>query len=384
MIVTIVADVLGKANNGTTIAAINLMRTLMAKGHTVRCICPDSDKKGAKNYYVMPTLSFGPFQTIVDHNQVVLAKPDKMEMGRAIKGSDIVHIMMPFTLGRAAIKYCKKFGIPVSAGFHVQAENVTAHFFNLMKSQTANRLVYKDFWSHFYKHVDAIHYPTNFIRKTFEEAVGEKTNGYVISNGVNTQFKRETVEKSEEFKGKFVIVCTGRFSKEKRQKLLVKAVSKLPYKDDVRILFAGSGPREEWYKKYAKKMGVDAIFRFYSREELVHALNMSDLYVHTSEIEIEAISCLEAISAGLVPVINNSPLSATREFALSELNLFDKSDSDSLADRIDYWYKHPEEREKMSNEYLSFSGRFGFEACMDEMEKMLLEVVEQEAKKRNG
>jgi hypothetical protein len=57
-------------------------------------------------------------------------------------------------------------------------------------------------------------------------------------------------------------------------------------------------------------------------KELVKMINMSDLYVHTSEVEIEAISCLEALSCGIVPVINDSSKSATRTFALSEKNLF--------------------------------------------------------------
>lgn len=35
MIVAVICDVLGEENNGTTIAAMNLIRTLRAKGHQV-------------------------------------------------------------------------------------------------------------------------------------------------------------------------------------------------------------------------------------------------------------------------------------------------------------------------------------------------------------
>ena len=34
---------------------------------------------------------------------------------------------------------------------------------------------------------------------------------------------------------------------------------------------------------------------------------MSDLYVHAADVEIEAMSCMEAFAGGLVPVIANSP-----------------------------------------------------------------------------
>ena len=46
MIITIVCDVLGEENNGTTLAAMNLIRALRAKGHTVTILCPDAQKQG--------------------------------------------------------------------------------------------------------------------------------------------------------------------------------------------------------------------------------------------------------------------------------------------------------------------------------------------------
>ena len=46
MNVTIVCEVLGKANNGTTVAALNLIRSLKEKGHNVKVICPDADRGG--------------------------------------------------------------------------------------------------------------------------------------------------------------------------------------------------------------------------------------------------------------------------------------------------------------------------------------------------
>jgi 1,2-diacylglycerol 3-alpha-glucosyltransferase len=374
MIVTIVADVFGTANNGTTIAALNLIRTLTQKGHSVRVLCPDKDKKSQKGFYVVPTLNFGPFQPIVDHNGVVLAKPDKMTIVRALKDVDEVHIMMPFPLGRATVKVAKRLGIPVSAGFHVQAENVTAHFFNLINNKAINHLVYVEFYRHFYRYVDAIHYPTQFIRDEFERQTHHKTAGYVISNGVSSDFHSFPVERDPELKGKFVILCTGRFSKEKRQTILIKAMTYSRHKDEIQLVFAGEGPRLQQMQRCAKRYGVSPLFRFFDRSQLVKMINMSDLYVHTSQIEIEAISCLEALSCGVVPVINDSPKSATRYFALGKDNLFKLNSSKDLAERIDYWFEHPEERKKQSQDYLHYCDQFNFDRCMDRMEKMIIDV----------
>ena len=38
MRVTVICDVLGEANNGTTLAALNLIRYLREKGHTVTVV----------------------------------------------------------------------------------------------------------------------------------------------------------------------------------------------------------------------------------------------------------------------------------------------------------------------------------------------------------
>lgn len=378
MLITLIADVFGEANNGTTIAAVHLISALRKAGHEVRVVCPDKDKKNKKDFYIVDTYWVGPFQSIVDKNGVSLAKPDHKTLDEAISGSDLVYAMMPFATARKAVKMAKEKGLPVVAGFHVQAENVTAHFFNLMSSKLANKLVYKNFWKHFYKDVDAIHYPTQFIKDTFEKAVNQKTNGYVISNGISKDFHHLDVEKEGDLEGKFVILMSGRYSKEKKQVLLIKAVAKSKHKDDIQIVFAGSGPRLNQMKRCAEKNGIKPLYRFFQKEELIKYLNMSDLYVHTSEIEIEAISCLEALSCGLVPLINNSPRSATKTFALDEKCLFKLNDANDLAKKIDYWYEHKEEKEELAKKYISYCKQFDFDECMNKMVKM----VEETAKKK--
>lgn len=57
MNITIICDVLGKENNGTTIAAMNLIRFLKDKGHRVTVVCPDEEKKGLEGYVVMKSVA---------------------------------------------------------------------------------------------------------------------------------------------------------------------------------------------------------------------------------------------------------------------------------------------------------------------------------------
>ena len=49
MKIAIICDVLGKANNGTSIAAMNLIRYMQNAGHDVRVVCCDKDKENSGN-----------------------------------------------------------------------------------------------------------------------------------------------------------------------------------------------------------------------------------------------------------------------------------------------------------------------------------------------
>ena len=378
MNITMICDVLGAENNGTTIAAMNLIRSLKAKGHNLKVVCPDEDKRGQDGFYVVSKYNFGPLNSYVEKNGVSLAKPDEDILREAVTGADVVHILVPFALGHAAAEMATEMKIPVTASFHCQAENFTNHIF-LMNSDFANRTVYRFFYKQVYRMCAAVHYPTKFICDVFENEVGP-TPHYVISNGVNKMFRYRPTEKPENLMDRFVVMFTGRYSREKSHKVLIDAVAQSKYRDRIQLILAGSGPLEEKIKEYAReKLPIFPIFRFYSREELIEVLNYADLYVHPAEIEIEAISCLEAISCGLVPVIADSPRSATRYFALTEDNLFHYNDAASLAEKIDFWMENPERKERMREQYLGYAEQFDYDICMDRMEHMLISAASKEA-----
>ena len=75
-------------------------------------------------------------------------------------------------------------------------------------------------------------------------------------------------------------------------------------------------------------------------------------------------------------MIANSRRSATRYFALDERNLFRNKDANDLAEKIDYWIEHPDERAKMRQRYANFVQEHEYEHCMDRMESMLMDAAE--------
>lgn len=373
MKILVVADVLGKKNNGTTMAAYNLIESLQKRGHDVRVLCGDSDKNNVAGYFVCPKIDFGIFNKYVEKNGVAPAKADIKIIEKALEGVDLVHCMLPFSVANKTAKIANEKHIPITCGFHIQAENVTSHV-KAMKLTNLNPPIYKTFYRLLYRYADAIHYPTKFIKDDFERAVGP-TNGHVISNGVKNIFTKKVVEKPIELKDKFCILYTGRYSREKSQKLLIKAVKYSKYKDKIQLILAGDGPLRKQIENQTKKFSNKPILGIHSQDELIKLINYCDLYVHCAYAELESIACLEAISCGLVPVINNSKRSAPRYFALDKNNLFKRNNPKDLAKKIDYWIEHPFEKEKRSNEYVEFTKQFEYEHCMDRMNEMMLEAV---------
>jgi len=376
MNITIICEVFGEANNGTTIAAMNLINYLKKQGHNVKVVCPDEDKRGLDGYYILPKQDLGALiNWRIRVNDVVLAKFDKKVICEAVKDADIVHVMVPLFASRNITKYIATLGIPMTGGFHAQAENFTNQL-GLQNFHLANRWAYHWYDKNVFCRAQAIHYPTQFIRDIFEKEIGRKTNGYVISNGVNKMFKPKPSSKPEQFKDKYCILFTGRLSVEKSHIVLLEAVHKSKYNDRIQLFFAGNGRTETAIRNYSKKyLKNQPVIGFFSRDKLLEIINFCDLYCHPAEVEIEAIACLEAISCGLVPIIANSPKCATKSFAIDERSLFKVNDSSDLARKIDYFIEHPEEKAELSKKYLEESVNYDQDECMRQMEQMFLKEM---------
>lgn len=372
MIITIVADVLGEENNGTTITAKRLIKHLKERGHTVKVVSPL--KTNEEGYYTLNTRSFGPFNEYVKKNGVELAKPDEEILKKAIEGSDIVHIMLPFKTGIKALKICEELHIPVTSACHCQAENVTAHL-KMQNVKWANSFIYKRFYRKFYNRVPYVHCPSEFIARTVKEN-GFDMNLRVISNGVESAYHKKEVIRKKELENKICILTIGRLSREKRHDLLIRAIELSKYKNDIQLYIAGCGPLEKQTEKLGETLPNKPIIDFYSQSDLVDLINNADLYVHPADIEIEAIACLEAITCGVVPIISDSSRSATNAFALDEYNLFKAGDPEDLAKKIDYFIEHPEFKKALSNEYLEYSKQFQIENCITKMEEMFKEAID--------
>ncbi len=371
MKILIVIDQFDDANNGTTISAKRFAEGLINLGHEVYIV---STGEPRENKYVVKAMPLPIIVSkIIKSQGMTFAIPNKDILREAISKVDVVHFYMPFVLSYQALKIAEELNVPRTAAFHVQPENIT-YTIALGNNKKVNDKIYELFRDKFFNRFKHIHCPSQFIANELKKH-GYTAKTYVISNGVGPEFKYRKVDKKDEFKDRFVITMIGRLSNEKRQDLIFDAISKSKYSDNIQLVLAGKGPKYNKYKKLGEKLHNKPVIDFFDKEHLLELLGMTDLYIHSADAEIEAISCIEAFACGIVPIIANSPKSATPQFALDERSLFEAGNSDDLAKKIDYWIENEVERKNMEIKYSEHAENYRIEKSMKKIEGMFEDAI---------
>jgi len=396
-----VIDSLYTSNNGTSVSAQRYAAELRRRGHIVRALCGDKpkteqDKSITDGDYCTGIFRFPVFQFLCEKHDFYYANADANIIRRACEWADIVHVFTPFFLGNAAIRCCELIPRPVTAAFHVQPENITSSF-GMGKVTPINNMIYSIFRHFTYSRVRHIHVPSQFIADELaQHAYTART--HVISNGIHDAFMQagerkfrvkslESGERGgsnvESSKSVFKIMMVGRLSKEKRQDVIINAVKQSRYADRIQVVFAGRGPEHDKYVELGKDLKHQPQFIYVGRDELIENLLDTDLYIHASDMESEAISCIEAFATGLVPVIADSKVSATPQFALDKRSLFRAGDPQDLARAIDYWLDHPEEKARMEQRYAEAARQYTLRRLVERFEQMLDEEIRTARRKLN-
>ena len=372
MKILFVSDQFFDANNGVTISARRFADILRKHGHEVR---PLSVAKEGQSEYPLETYHLPVFDKIITEQGMKFAKwDDKQTIHDAVAWADLVHIYMPFELARKAVLECKAQNKPFTMAFHVQPENVSSSI-HMGEVKPVNDFIYRLFKKWNFQYATHIHCPSKMIADQLK-AHGYKAKLHVISNGIDPDFVYRKIPKTAELQPYFCILTVGRYSIEKRQDILIEATNLSKYRDKIQLILAGQGPRKEYLEKKGEILPVKPIMKFFTKPELLDIIAMSDLYVHASQAEIEAMSCMEAFAGGLVPVIADSKMSATPQFALCPESLFPVDEPKALAQRIDWWIEHESYRKQMEVQYAESAKKYSLEACVTQTEEMFQEAID--------
>lgn len=384
MKILFVIDTFDTSNNGTSISAQRYAAELRNRGHEVKILCASDEPSEDK--FLVPKFHMPIFQPLMDKHNFDFAKfwgDDALSVIRAaVDWSDVTHCFLPFMLEISAQKYANRIGKPCTGAFHMQPENMTSNI-GLNKVDTVTDLFYSQFRRSMYAGFRHVHVPSAFMRDQLLEH-DYKAQIHVISNGIQDAFlvaghnnmEHGKRPKAPEYEGKIVIMMVGRLAGEKRQDVLINAIPYSAYADKIQLVFAGKGPLEDEYRKLGEQLRYPPQFLYLSQAELIDMLSQCDVYVHASDMESEAISCIEAFATGLVPVIANSTMSATPQFALDGRSLFLPGNPKDCARAIDYWLDHANERHYMEKLYAKSAKRYSLSNSVRLFEEMLEAEIE--------
>lgn len=372
MKILLVIDQFDNSNNGTTISARRFAKGLQEAGNEVYVVSTGNSKNEYK--FNLKELPLPPgISHLIKSQGMSFAVPNTEILEKAISSVDVVHFYMPFFISKAGLKICEKLNVPHTAAFHVQPENIT-YSIGLGTKTKVNDFIYTHYRDTFFNRFTHIHCPSQFIADELKKH-GYTAKLHVISNGVDDEFKYYPKEKLPEFKDKFVITMIGRYSNEKRQDVLIEAISKSKYANKIQLVLAGKGPKQEKYQKLGKFLPNPPVMKFYPTDELIDLLKSTDLYVHSADAEIEAISCIEAFACGNVPIIANSKNSATKQFALVKESLFEAGNSNDLANKIDFWIEHEDYRKEMEIKYSKHAKNYRLKNSIVKIEEMFNDAI---------
>lgn len=371
MKILFVIDAYFTHNNGTSISAQRFADELRKRGHEVRVLTTCDGPK--ENIYSLPELRIPIFQGLISKHGFQFAKWPRKTIREAVEWADIIHCFFPFVMEAKVKKVADQLGKPSTVAFHVQPQNITSSL-GTGKVDWVNNMLFRLFRNTTYNHYGHIHTPSQFMADEISSR-GYTAKIHPISNGIQSDFKWTKRPKEPQFADKILIMMVGRLAGEKRQDLLIDALQYSKYGDKIQLIFAGKGPKYKQYYKLGQKLKNPPIFTYLPKEELINQLAQCDLYVHASDMESEAISCIEAFATGLVPVISNSSLSATKQFALDERSLFEAGNPKDLARAIDYWLDNPEEKQKMEKIYSESAANYNINNSITQFEAMLQEAI---------
>ena len=377
MKILLVIDDYISSNNGTTISCRRFAGELRRQGHEVKVLgtsLPDEPDMFRLEEYHLPIVD-----GLVRANDFHFSKVDMAVIRKAVAWADVVHCMMPFMLTYRTEQVVREMHKPATAAFHIQPENLLSAV-RLGKWTLVNSALYAMWRKGIYDKFAFIHCPSEFMR---QEMLDHRYKGDIraISNGISDAFCLQEKRKTKKTEGKIVVTMVGRLAREKRQDLIIRAVRKSKYADRIQIVFAGKGPLEGFYKRLGRRLKNPPMFVYLNQSDLIDLLAETDVYVHASDMESEAISCIEAFATGLVPVISDSRKSATLQFAIDSRSLFKAGSPKDLAQKIDYWLDHPEEKKRMEAAYAKQGLDYTLEASVRKCVQMFEDAIEANRRK---
>ncbi len=373
--------------NGLDESARRTVEALRAAGQEVRVLSGKNfeNPDGPQPEYPMEKFYFPLMQPMLDSFGYAYADWHGPIIEEAVRWADVVHIEETFFLHHAAMNIARKLGKPITGTYHVHPENIVYNVLGFVGGNLICQILYRYWCRVFYDNYAYLQCPTDNVRERLERH-HVKAKCITLSNGVipDTCIRPTTPPADYLDENRPLdLIYIGRTAIEKDQPTLYKAIRMSKYARRIRLHIAGRGPKLEAYKKMANQLYEDGIVTyhptvgFYNREQLRQLAAKADLAVHCAFVEVEGMSITEAMQQAVVPIIATARYSGTATYALDEHSTYPAGDAKALAEQIDYWFDHPQERWNMGFKYAESMKKYEIANCAQALIAMFQKAIEE-------
>lgn len=177
----------------------------------------------------------------------------------------------------------------------------------------------------------------------------------------------------------FTILYTGRLAAEKHIDNILHAVALLKETiPELTFALTGHGDALDSLRTLASKLGISDRVRFFgtvSSADHASIYRASDIFAIMSTAETQSLSMMKAMASG-IPVIG-ARARGLAEYIVDNKNglLVTPGDSKTLAEKILYLYKHPDERHRLGQGGITTVAQFSRATIAKEWETLYQDIV---------
>ena len=372
--------------NGLDESARRTVQALREAGHEVRVLSgPNLDNPdGPHPDYEMKKFHFPLMQPMLDSFGYAYADWHGPVVEEAVRWADVVHLEETFFLHHAAMNKAKELGKPLTGTYHVHPENIVFNCLGRRGGYLICQLLYRYWCRVFYDNYQYLQCPTDNVRERLLRH-HVKAHCFTLSNGVIPDKCIRPLTPPGNYLDEnrpLDLIYIGRTAIEKDQPTLYKALRMSRYAKRIRLHIAGRGPKLDEYRRMAEQLYKDGVVGympvvgFYNRDQLRALAAQADLAVHCAFVEVEGMSITEAMQQAVVPVIATARYSGTSAYALDERSTFPAGDAKALAEKIDWWFDHPQKRWETGFRYAESMKRYEIANCAKALVDMFQQAIE--------
>jgi 1,2-diacylglycerol 3-alpha-glucosyltransferase len=225
------------------------------------------------------------------------------------KTMDVLHVHHPFVTGRIAVRYGKRYGIPVVYTNHTRYDLYAQHYLPVLPDALTQTFL-ETYLPSFTSQCDLVIAPSKGLHDVLR-GYGVTSHIEIVPNGIDLEpfhdpRRRHTRAELGLPEPAKVMIYVGRIAPEKNLALLLRAFAVVSQElPETYLLLVGEGPEVDNLRDRAQKSSVGEKVIFtgcVEYEDVPGYLGLADAFVTASVTEVHPLSVIEAMAVGL-PVL---------------------------------------------------------------------------------